>query len=342
MLVNAGTNTGVPLTDANGNARIEGGTVDIGATEFQSVLTVTNLNDSGAGSLRQAVLDANASAGLANSIVFANGLSGTITLTGGELELSDSVTIDGDTNGDNRADIIVSGNNASRIFNQSGINTDVALLSLTLTNGNSQLFQGGAIFADQGTLTIADTTIQNNQGSNGGGIHTSLTVTTITNSLIADNFSTSRGGGIYASGASLTMTNSTVTGNSANYLGGGIVLGEAVLANIRNTTITENRSNADGIGVAYLGGGISVGYSYSGSVNMNLVNTVVADNFAGSGTVESDIFGPVNMATTSVFGTAVTITNSVGNDVGVANVGLGELLDNGGTVLTFRHWMAVS
>jgi hypothetical protein len=52
-----------------------------------STFTVLNLADSGAGSLRQAVLDADAAPGQ-NDIVFAAGLSGTITLTSGELDLT--------------------------------------------------------------------------------------------------------------------------------------------------------------------------------------------------------------------------------------------------------------
>ena len=96
-----------------------------------ATFTVTTLADSGAGSLRQAVEDANGALG-ADTIVFS--VSGQINLTS-QLALTDDVTIDGDINGDNKADITISGGDTTRIFQQSGALTDVALLSLTLTNG---------------------------------------------------------------------------------------------------------------------------------------------------------------------------------------------------------------
>src|SRR5271166_6268322 len=55
-----------------------------------SALTVLNLADSGAGSLRQAVLDANANPG-ADTIQFAKGLHGTIVLTSGQLTITDDL-----------------------------------------------------------------------------------------------------------------------------------------------------------------------------------------------------------------------------------------------------------
>ena len=63
--IDAGTATGGPASDQRGTAR--DGSPDIGAYEYVSpfvnTFTVINTNDSGAGSLRQAILDANASAG---------------------------------------------------------------------------------------------------------------------------------------------------------------------------------------------------------------------------------------------------------------------------------------
>ena len=59
-----------------------------------STFTVINTDDSGAGSLRQAILDANANVG-ADIIQFASGVTGTITLTSGELAITDAVDLQG-------------------------------------------------------------------------------------------------------------------------------------------------------------------------------------------------------------------------------------------------------
>jgi hypothetical protein len=56
-----------------------------------STLTVVNLNDHGAGSLRAELAQARPG----DTIVFAHQLHGTITLTSGELEVRNSVTIKG-------------------------------------------------------------------------------------------------------------------------------------------------------------------------------------------------------------------------------------------------------
>jgi hypothetical protein len=73
-----------------------------------STFLVINLADSGPGSLRAAILAANAHPG-ADAIGFAGGLKGTITLAG-ELDITDDLKIDGP--GANQ--VTVSGNNATR------------------------------------------------------------------------------------------------------------------------------------------------------------------------------------------------------------------------------------
>src|SRR4051812_14239999 len=74
-----------------------------------STFTVTNLLDSGAGSLRAAVAAANANPG-ADTIDFAT--TGTIALTSGELDVTDSLTI----NGPGESALTVRGGGVSRVF----------------------------------------------------------------------------------------------------------------------------------------------------------------------------------------------------------------------------------
>src|SRR5262245_59608038 len=70
--------------------------------------TVTNLNDAGAGSLRQAILDTDSG----GAVDFQPGLSGTITLTTGELAIGKDLTLAGP----GASVLTVSGNHASRVF----------------------------------------------------------------------------------------------------------------------------------------------------------------------------------------------------------------------------------
>src|SRR5690242_11154240 len=88
-----------------------GAALGAGATAQAADFTVTNLNDAGAGSLRQAILDANAAPG-SDRVLFQSGLSGTIALTTGQLSITDSVQVLGAGPGQ----LTVSGNGASRIF----------------------------------------------------------------------------------------------------------------------------------------------------------------------------------------------------------------------------------
>ena len=181
--------------------------------------TVLNTNDSGTGSLRQAILDANANPG-GDSIVFDSGVIGTITLTSGELLITECLFI----NGPGANILAVNGNAASRVFDiSSGI--DVTISGLTITNGNAGDF-GGGIFNNGATLTITDSTLSGNSAGSGGGIfndeRSGIATLQITNSTLSGNSAVgSSGGGIYNFGGAATITNSTLSGNSGGS-GGGI------------------------------------------------------------------------------------------------------------------------
>src|SRR5262249_7391682 len=83
--------------------------------DLPSTFPVTNLLDSGPGSLRAAIAAANANPG-ADTISFAGGLRGTIALAGGQLSITDALTIDGP----GAWQLAVSGDDASRVFRVAG------------------------------------------------------------------------------------------------------------------------------------------------------------------------------------------------------------------------------
>jgi hypothetical protein len=151
---------------------------DIGAVEIQSAespsIIVTTTNDSGAGSLRQALSDA--STGF--TVLFGPNVIGTITLTNGELVIGKSVAILGPG-----ANVLaISGNNSSRVFD---ITNGFANISgLTIRDGTvlgatgrpGQPVSGGGIFCEQlATLAMSECVISNCAavGGNGTSVFTS-------------------------------------------------------------------------------------------------------------------------------------------------------------------------
>jgi CSLREA domain-containing protein len=99
----------------------------------------------------------------------------TITLTLGELPITDSLTITGPA-----ATLTISGNNASRIFNvddgNSASTIDVQLAGLTLTQGLSAASGGAITNAENLTLTSCTLTL-NAAFGNGGGLYNAGTAT---------------------------------------------------------------------------------------------------------------------------------------------------------------------
>ena len=194
---------------------------------------VVNTNDSGAGSLRQAVLIAN-NAGSAATITFAPALSGqTITLTSGPLTLTQAATIAGP--GANL--LTVSGGGSSRVFVIAG-GTTVTLSGLTISDGNAGGNDGGGIRCS-GTLTLTACHLKNNRTSPSGSDARS-------------------GGGIYGvAGSSLTIADCLFTGN-VSYYGSAITHESVNEALVSNTTVNGNTSmgNYSGAIVAGFGGKI--------------------------------------------------------------------------------------
>jgi hypothetical protein len=214
--------------------------VALSSASRAATFTVTNLNDSGAGSLRQAVSDANANAG-ADTISFQPGLIGTITLTTGEIVVYDELTIAGP----GAEMIAISGNHASGIFTCEAFFGTVAFSDLALVDADAF---GGAIFLGDGRLTLTNCTFTGNSGSNGGAI-TSYRELHATNCTFANNhadassLSAGRGGAIY--GNVMTLTNCVFTANEARE-GGAMYMTDDYLATVTNCTFTGNSADSGG------------------------------------------------------------------------------------------------
>ena len=272
---NAGTDTGAPATDARGFNRPQASTTDIGAFEIQTISIVTNVADSGTGSLRQTV--AGVTAG--DVIQFESPLfdtARTISLSGGQISPAKNMTIYG--NGANLLDVSnTQGQSAtSRVFNISG-GTTVNLTGMTVSGGNATANGGGIFVAASGNLTIDRCHVRSNASTSFGGGAFSMGVLNVLNSTVSANTSfnlspTGSGSGINNGiGGTLNLTNSTVSGNTAPLATDSAAVWTHATAttSITNSTITNNLSAGTNSA-----GGI---YNQSGAV-VTVRNSIVAGN----------------------------------------------------------------
>ena len=222
-----------------------------------ATITVTNTNDSGPGSLRQALVDANDG----DTINFA--VTGTIGLTTAELAINHDVTILGPIA------VARSSQAQFRIFHVMP-NHNVTIDGLTISGGQPNLGSyGGAVLNDHASLTISNCSLTTNSSTYGGAISSdgsgSNAALTVLNSNIISNFVYFAGGGIYNIGATATVSliNSTVTNNTAAYSdtgfargdGGGIFNSGGTLT-ITNSSVSNNHAGVTDPFPAGIGGGI--------------------------------------------------------------------------------------
>jgi Domain of unknown function (DUF4347)/Calx-beta domain/FG-GAP-like repeat/Bacterial Ig domain len=259
---------------------------------------VTNTNDSGLGSLRQAILDANADAGTEkitfSGAIFTDTLADTIALTSGQLRINSSILLQG--TGANL--LTLSGNNASRVFNISS--GTVSISGVTIANAVTTT--NGAGILNAGNLTISDSRITNNiangTSTDGGGIYNTGTLALI-NSTVSNNRSGDDGGGIRNDGT-LTINNSTVSNNvalSASSItsgGGGLLNTIGHTANVTNSTFSGN--------TALIGGAIR----NDGALTL-LSSTINANTATGNVGGVGNSFNPVTLAAIG----QTTLKNSV-------------------------------
>ncbi len=255
-------------TDQRGDPRFIAGFVDIGAYEWMpqsgSPLVVTSLSNNLVHmSLFVAARYASAVGG-AQTISFAPGLSGTITLGGSELTaVTGNLTIQGNSQ------VTISGAGESRIFEVDTGGT-LALAGLTLTQGYSSS-DGGAILVNVGTLDISDSTIESSTASTEGGAieNSGGTVVIDSGSLITGNHSGTGGAIANDNSGSLTISDSTLSNNQAG-TGGALVVNSGTVTLEENTTLSGNIAAgstgisgepADGGAIAIDGGSVTITHS---------------------------------------------------------------------------------
>jgi hypothetical protein len=237
-----------------------------------TTLTVTTAADvvdpnDGVLSLREAVLQTNAFPFYAaDTIQFADALEGrTLTLTQGQLTLTDDVIIDGDRD-DNGSAVTIDGNHNGRVLEVTsgsyGYGVRGSLEDLTITGGYSGSGANGAgiLLGARSSLMLDGCVIRGNDayygGGNGGGIFAEAgSRLSLSGSQIVDNRANDGGGIAAAAGAIVDVEGSVLRGNFVGSNGGAIdVLGNSVLS-LSNSLVTENGGETSYYSA---GGGISI------------------------------------------------------------------------------------
>jgi len=318
-------------------------------------ITVINTNDSGPGSLRQALVDANNG----DMINFDSSLNGQrITLISGELIVDKDVTI----SGPGAKNLAVDGNAQSRVFDVNPGKT-VTIDGLTVANGRANFFgSGGGIYNDSAALTVTNCTFSGNSATNGGGgIGNSLggATLTVSNCTFSSN-SAVHGGGAIGNLGTLTVTSCTISSNSASF-GGGIANRaydqEAATATLSNCTISGNSASFGGGGVGNItdsggsgtltianctisgnlgsngGGGISNLVQNASMATLTTTNSTISGNSASNGGgIYNEAFSANGEATLTT--TNSTISGNSANSLGggISNFGIAARLELGSTI----------
>jgi hypothetical protein len=291
--------------------------------------TVTTTADSGPGSLRDALTQANGLTGLGAVAVigFSNSTTGgatnfyddtprTITLLSALPQITGTVAVTGP--GSALLTVARSATAAAfRVFDLAGPGTVTESFSgLTISGGRAA--NGAGILDRTEPLTLADVALRTNTatGGRGGGMEIlAAQPVTLTNSVVANNSATSGGGVALSQPGALTVANSTVSGNTgAN--GGGLYVNAPVGAaalNLTNSAVANNRAGTKGGGVA----------AYYGTTARLTADTISGNSAAAGG-------GGMNLRKASLTGTTISDCTITGN-TGQYGGGL-YVVQSGGTL----------
>jgi hypothetical protein len=175
-----------------------------------SAATVTNTNDSGPGSLRQAIADATGGE--------------TISIPAGTYDLASVLTVNKSLtfNGAGARSVILDGGGATQIFSIEAPAAQVTITGVTLRDGKSS---GGGALSSNVPLTLTDDAILGNSSTGSGGGVTIRAAFTMERDLFAGNIATGNGGAIEFDPSTPvvgTLADSTLTQNTSGSVSGGI------------------------------------------------------------------------------------------------------------------------
>jgi hypothetical protein len=321
-------------------------TVVCTSAAWATTFTVTNTNDSGPGSLRAAIERANANAG-ADQIVFADGVSGTISST--LPTVTDAAGLDIDGGGDVRVahqlvfswvfkvqsgakltlrNLAVGPGDRSGIQNQGTLTViNVELIGNTNQRPDPpwESFPGGAI-SNSGTLTVTNSFFNANgrfQGvSEGGGIYNTGKAT-VTNSAFANNHSS--GAGISNDGGTLAVTNSYFHHNDGYGGPGGAILNGGTLT-VTGSKFWRNQSE----GAIWNSGTLTVMKSaftentaeFGGAINnysaLEVTNSTFSENGGNYGGALYNNAGSTIDVLNSTFSGSIAYNNPIHNESGAS------------------------
>jgi predicted outer membrane repeat protein len=267
------------------------GRVDRVGARPSTTITVTNTNDSGPGSLRQAVLDANATPGADVIQVTAVGV---IHLLSPLPVIGEETAIQGPGAGQ----LAIDGSGSFRVLESTAVPLTIA--DLTVQNGRPASGEGGGI-RSLGTLALSNVAVLSNTGPIGGGGVYSEGEVEVVNGRFQNNRSLGGMGGGLWSESRAVISGTTFISNTAPGQGGGAVV--PTKSNIVGTLFENNHS------LSANGGGL-----YTSGV-VTLTNTSLISN-----TALNDGGGLLAFGQANVYGSQF-INNQSGDQGGAMYVG---------------------
>ncbi len=308
-----------------------------------ATFTVTNTNDTGVGSLRQAIAMSGANR-QDDTIVFDPdyfNVPRTITLSTGMLSIPRDLLINVQTflltiKGPGADILTIDANQTGRILKLE-TQSRAAVSGLRLTGGNGQggsqwEGDGGGILV-MGSLELTDSVLTGNYGQTGGGIYFAGSGTII-NCLIANNTASAGGGFAVQYTNQVRVFNSTISSNVATNWGGGVWNTDSIVEFV-NSTVAFNRG-----GETERGAGIWQSNYYPQQYGVKLRNTILANNTRGpnlpgdvNGRVLSQGHNIIQAPYNSDLGLPFTILgDTTGNQIGADPQLTPELQLHGGMI----------